>query len=169
MPTNETWMYQARQEHGWFGSGTAPKTDSSDAGTDGGSPPPYIANDPMSFLGHGPVGDGECVALVKRATGAPQTRFWHAGETVEHHAVPPHAAAATFGADGRYGNHTDGTSHAVIILETTPKGFWALEQYNIKDPSGRILHSVSPQKYFYAFGNTKGTSIQNGSNYRVIR
>ena len=101
-------MYQGRQEHGWFGSGTAPKSGSSDA--DSGSPPPYTASDPLSFLRHGPVGDGECVALVRRATGAPPTRFWRSGVTVEHHAVPPYTAAATFDANGHYGNHTDGTS-----------------------------------------------------------
>jgi hypothetical protein len=43
-------MYQGRQEHGWFGSDTAPKSDGSGTGSDDGSPPPCIANDPASFL-----------------------------------------------------------------------------------------------------------------------
>jgi hypothetical protein len=141
-------MYQGRQEHGWFGSGTAPKSDSSDGSTDGGSPPPYIAGDPLSFIGHGQVGDGECVALVKRATGAPQTSSWRAGELVEAHELPAGTAVATFDPDGRYGNHTDETSHAAILTKWTPRGFWALEQYNIKDKSNNIVHREPPHFAF---------------------
>jgi hypothetical protein len=83
--------------------------------------------------------------------------------------VPPYSAAATFDATGHYGNRTDGTSHAVIILETTPKGFWALEQYNIRDQNGRVPHQIAPRRHFYQFGRTSGSPISNGSNYRVIR
>jgi hypothetical protein len=169
MPTNETWMYQGRQEHGWFGSGTAPKTDSSDGGAEGDTPPPYIATDPLSFIGHGQVGDGECVALVKRATGAPQTSSWHAGESVEAHAPPAGTAVATFDPDGHYGNHTDGTSHAAILTKWTPRGFWALEQYNVRDKNNNVVHRELPGLRFYEFGSTNRKVIDNGSNYRVVR
>jgi hypothetical protein len=173
MPDAETWQYQGRQEHGWFGSGTAPKSDGTGDGAttlgNAPAPPPYVATDPTGFLGHGQVGDGECVALVKRATGAPQTGSWHAGESVELHPTPSGTAAATFDPDGHYGNHTDQTSHALIITEWTPRGFWALEQFNIKDAKGSIVHRIAPRVRFYQFGYTGGQPIDNGSNYRVIR
>jgi hypothetical protein len=162
-------MYQGRQEHGWFGSGTAPKTDNADGGAEDASPPPYIATDPLSFIGRGQVGDGECVALVKRATGAPQTSSWHAGESVEAHAPPAGTAVATFDPDGHYGNYTDGTSHAAVLTKWTPRGFYALEQYNIRDRSGAITLRIVPRVRFYEFGYTAGKPIDNGSNYRVVR
>lgn len=31
MPVNDHWIYQGRQSHGWFGTGTAPKDDATDA------------------------------------------------------------------------------------------------------------------------------------------
>ncbi len=31
MPVNDHWVYQGRQSHGWFGTGTAPKDDATDA------------------------------------------------------------------------------------------------------------------------------------------
>jgi hypothetical protein len=83
--------------------------------------------------------------------------------------VPPGTAVATFDANGRYASRTDGTSHAAIVTEWTPKGFWALEQYNIRDQNGRVTHRVAPQRYFYPFGRTGGSPISNGSSYRVIR
>jgi hypothetical protein len=167
---NDTWQYQGRQEHGWFGSGTAPAADSSGAEAAGGfPPPPYVANDPMSFLGRGQVGNAECVTLVKRATGAPQTSSWQAGESVEVHPWPAGTAVATFDADGRYGNHTDGSSHAAIITGWTPRGFYALEQFNIRDDHGAITLRVAPRVRFYEFGHTGRSPIDNGSNYRVVR
>ena len=173
MADQETWRYQGRQEHGRFGSGTAPRSDpgagSAETPHTETPPPPYVASDLSQFLGHGQVGNGECVARVKRATGAPATSSWHAGELAETHPVPPNTAAAFFGADGRYGNNTDGTSHALIITEWTPRGFWALEQYNIRDPGGNIIQRVAPATRFYEFGRSNGPAIFNGSNYRVIR
>lgn len=74
------WQDQGRQEHGWFGHGTLSK--GGDPATTGGAqapslpPPPYIASDPESLVGHPSVGDGECVKLVQQAAGAPLTRNW---------------------------------------------------------------------------------------------
>lgn len=173
MSDRDTWQYQGRQEHGWFGSGTVPQADSastSSATPDAGAlRPPYIAADPTAFVGHGQVGNGECVALVRRAAGAPLSSSWRAGEPVESGAVPVGTAVATIDPDGHYGNHTDGTSHAAIVTEWTPLGFWGLEQYNIRDANGQVIHSVPPGVHFYEFGHIGRSPIDNGSNYRVIR
>jgi hypothetical protein len=68
MPDTETWQYQGRQEHGWFGSGTAPKSDGTGDGAttlgNAPAPPPYVATDPIRFLGHGQVGDGARWAMA---------------------------------------------------------------------------------------------------------
>ena len=173
MPDRDTWQYQGRQQHGWFGSGTAPDAGITRASsvTPGATapPPPYIATDPTTFVGRDQVGTGECVALVQRATGAPLTSSWHAGEPLDSNPAPPGTAAATFDPDGRYGNHADQTSHALIITEWTPRGFSAVEQFNVKDAAGNIVHRIAPRTRFYEFRYTGGKPIDNGSNYRVIR
>lgn len=173
MADRETWQYQGRQEHGWFGSGTAPQSDTgSTAGPTPGTgvaPPPYVASDPSQLLGRGQLGNGECVALVRRAAGAPATSSWRAGEAIEDHPVPAGIAALTFDPDGRYGNYTDQTSHALIVTEWTPRGFSAVEQFNIRNQAGEIVHRVAPRIRFYEFGHTDEKPVYNGSNYRVIR
>jgi hypothetical protein len=47
--------------------------------------------------------------------------------------------------------------------------FLALEQLNIKDAKGNIVHRIAPRVRFYQFGYTGGRPIDNGSNYRVVR
>ena len=72
---------------------------------------------------------------------------------------------ATFGPDGRYGNRTDGTSHAAIYLAQGPEGLRILDQYTGADgivrKQGRILR--------WEGGNPSSQSVDEGKNYRVIR
>ena len=37
---------------------------------------PYVGSNPRQWIGQPPVGSGECVPLVQRATGAPRTSEW---------------------------------------------------------------------------------------------
>jgi hypothetical protein len=77
----------------------------------------YVADNPRQWISSKQVGNGECVALVQRATGAPTTDKWQAGALVQGNtSLPPGTAIAVFDADGKYGNHTDNTSHAALLL-----------------------------------------------------
>lgn len=92
---------------------------------------PYVAINPGKWL-HPPqsVGDGQCVAYVQAASGAPATRFWTQGALVwGNSALDQGTAIATFDADGSYGNHLDGTSHAAIYLSQGVEGITVLDQW----------------------------------------
>ncbi len=83
---------------------------------------PYVAKDPSSFLGKS-VGTGQCVPLVEAATGAPRDAQWIRGVQVKGFVgLPIGTAIATFDPNGRYGNHTDGRSHAAIYLSQDKDG-----------------------------------------------
>jgi hypothetical protein len=191
MVDHNGWIYQGRQGHGWFGSGTAPSTDhAAETGvqmaqnehattathaTDVAPGPtdapvtPYVAANPRQWIGQPQVGDDECVALGRRATGAPPTREWQQGDQVERSSgLPPGTLVATFD-HGRYGNHTDQTSHAVLLISKDADGFWGVEQYNIRDSEGRIIARRAPRRQRFRFNNDRGPPIGNGSNYYVVR
>jgi hypothetical protein len=137
----------------------------------GGAPipemgPPYVATDLEHWKRRAPDGRGQRVDLVKLATGAPQTSGWRAGDWVRGNTeLALGTAIATFGPDGRYGNRTDGTSHAAIYLGQGPEGLRILDQYTGADgivrKQGRILR--------WEGGNPSSQSVDEGKNYRVIR
>jgi hypothetical protein len=110
------------------------------------------------------------VALVQRATGAPLTSNWKAGELVRGNTnLPPGTAIALFDANGKYGNHTDGSSHAAIYMGQDSTGINIVEQYNIRDADGKISTQISPHSYHLSFNTTAKSPIRHGENYRVIR
>jgi hypothetical protein len=82
---------------------------------------PHVADKPEQHLG-AVIGNGHCVELCRAASGAPHTSLWRRGELVLHGEVLPGTIVATFDAAGRYANATDGSSHAAIYLEETPRG-----------------------------------------------
>jgi hypothetical protein len=159
------WQDQGRQSHGWFGHGTSAATPVGRARrwtadgppssrivrvATGGKPipemgPPYVATDLPHWIGkEGSVGDGQCVALVRLATGAP--------------------AIATFDADGRYENRKDGTSHAAIYLGQDARGVYVLDQWMASD--GTRVKGVRRVAWEGRPGSTYG--VDNGDNYRVV-
>lgn len=74
------------------------------------------------------VGNGQCVALVHAAIVSPPSSAWHRGEQVIGNApIRPGTVIATFDANGRYGNHVDGTSHAAICLRQTSAGMVVID------------------------------------------
>lgn len=90
---------------------------------------PFVATQPEEFLNQ-LVGNGECVAFVQKASSAPQTLAWRRGELVKGNtAVERGTAIATFDPNGRYGNHTDGSSHAAIYLRQDQSGLIVLDQF----------------------------------------
>ena len=68
------------------------------------------------------VGSGHCVPFVREVTGLPSTASWRRGDPVQGSDIPPGTAIATFDPNGRYGNHTDGRSHAAIYLSENADG-----------------------------------------------
>lgn len=88
----------------------------------------WVADNPGSFAGRR-VGSGQCVAFVQTAAGAPHTSQWRQGARVRGSAVASGTAIATFDPDGRYGNHTDGRSHAAIFIAELPEGLRVWDQW----------------------------------------
>lgn len=82
-----------------------------------------IVQNPLSWAGRAPVGDGECVALVRDAAELPATADWHKGPWVltAQMWLPKGTAIATFGPAGRYLNDPN-TSHAAIYVEPIREG-----------------------------------------------
>ncbi len=101
---------------------------------------PYVAVRPEDFLGKS-VGNGQCVAFVQKASRAPLTKDWKRGDLVKGNAmVAKGTAIATFDPNGRYGNHTDGSSHAAIYMGQDGKGLNVLDQFVVPQN-----HPVQPR------------------------
>ena len=75
------------------------------------------------------AGNGHCVALVRECTGLGHTSTWRRGDPVRGSDLQPGTAIATFDDDGTYGNHTDGRSHAAILLAQTADGLLVCDQW----------------------------------------
>jgi len=84
-------------------------------------------------LPKGSVGSGQCVALVQQAAGLGHTSTWQKGDAVLGNPnLKPGTPIACFDSDGKYGNHTNGTSHAAIYLGpslTKPGGIRVYDQW----------------------------------------
>lgn len=98
----------------------------------------FIATDPHRYLGT-PVGNGHCVALVREATGAPQTALWRRGKQARGGDLPTGTAIATFDHRGRYINATDGQSHAAILLTEEALGLRVIDQWVGRAPTERLI------------------------------
>jgi hypothetical protein len=105
---------------------------------------PHVAVKPEQHVG-AVVGTGHCVPYVQAVAKVGHTSSWRRGELVLHGEVLPGTVIATFGPDGRYANATDGSSHAAIYLDETPRGAlrvidqwvgWACAERVIRDKAG---------------------------------
>ena len=115
----------------------------------------YIAADPGSFDGQ-IVGDGQCVAFVKAAAGAPQTALWKQGALVKGAAIATGTAIATF-QGGQYTN-TPGTSHAAIFVSQDDNGLLVWDQW-----TGQPVHQRP-----IAFKGGVGSPVNDGDAFYVI-
>ena len=126
----------------------------------------YEAERPELFLGLS-VGTGQCVALVEAAAHAPLDRAWRRGERVKgNSALPRGTAIATFDPDGRYGNHTDGRSHAALYLDQDGDGIRVIDQWIEHQPRGTWRRRASERTI--GFGETHAAPVDNGDDYYVI-
>jgi hypothetical protein len=114
------------------------------------------------------VGTGWCVPLVQKATGAPLTSEWRAGASVfGNPKIKPGTAIAVFDKDGRYGNHTDGTSHAAIFLGQDAGGIHVIDQFNTVE-GGKITGHRAPMERDIQLNSTSKDKVDDPRNYNVI-
>lgn len=116
----------------------------------------YVAPDPEAYLNQ-VVGDGQCVAYVKKAAGCPATARWSEGMKVKDGNVPQGTAIAVF-QDGTYNNYTDGRSHAAILISETPEGLKVYDQW-----LGQVVHERTIR-----FKGGAGNPVNDGDAFSVI-
>ncbi len=117
----------------------------------------WVASSPASFAGQR-VGTGHCVPFVQIAAGAPHTSRWRRGARVRGGEVATGAAIATFDAEGRYANRTDGASHAAILVAELPDGLRVWDQW-----VGQPVHQRTIR-----FRAGSGRPVNDGDQYFVI-
>jgi hypothetical protein len=102
---------------------------------------PHIASLPSYYHGKA-YGNGHCVALVCSLTGLPSTSHWRRGASVHSVTLEPGTAVATFDPDGRYGNHTDQSSHAAVLLGQHDDGsITVFDQWVGQSPHQRVIRN----------------------------
>jgi hypothetical protein len=105
------------------------------------------------------VGESQhCVAFVRHVTGAPATSHWREGARARDSQAEPGTAIAAFDASGRYGNHTDGRSHAAILIEQTGSGLLVWDQW--------VGHPVSQRTIRWKNGD--GPACDDGDRFAII-
>jgi hypothetical protein len=118
---------------------------------------PFVAANPGRYVGAA-AGNGHCVALVRAAAGAPHTASWRRGDRVNGAHLVHGTAIATFDADGRYENDTNGRSHAAIYVAEADDGIWVLDQW--------LEHPASERLIQYRGG--RGKAVDDADAYYVI-
>ena len=120
---------------------------------------PTVAPQPERFVGQ-VVGNGHCVAHVREATGLPHTSRWRRGALVRGSspASGTGTAIATFDPDGTYGNHTDGRSHACLLISEHVGFLVVSDQWVGRPVHDRIVH----------FRNGTGDPVNDGDAYYTI-
>ena len=113
------------------------------------------------------VGNGQCVALVHAVAITPPTSMWSQGAPVKDNKdVVPGTVIATFDSDGRYGNHTDGTSHAAIYMGQTSDGIIVLDQW--KGSTRKLDHAPQPRTIRFKH-NHPAQKVGQGDQYYVVK
>lgn len=126
----------------------------------------FVDDNPRRWLGGPSVGSGHCVPLVQASTGAPATSEWRQGPMVRGTLnIAPGTAIATFEPDGRYGNRTDGSSHAAIYLGQTPEGIIVIDQWKQVMADG-LLRRLS-WRIIPLVPRSPG-AVNNGTAYHVV-
>jgi hypothetical protein len=136
----------------------------------------YVVPDPNSWITDPPqsIGDGQCVAFVRNAAAAPETAKWIKGASVKANiGLKSGTAIATFDDNGKYGNHTDGRSHAAIYLGQDAHGLRVIDQWvsPVKNASGKVVdHKRQPVHIriirFWHKGHVD--PVNDGNVYNVI-
>jgi hypothetical protein len=118
---------------------------------------PYICRNPGKYSGQ-VVGNGECVAFVKEAAGAPSTSYWKQGIVVEgnYQTIKFGTAIATF-VDGKYPNKRTG-NHAAIFVSGDAEGIVVWDQWVGRPVGKRTIR----------FKNGEGSPSNDASAFSAI-
>jgi len=73
-----------------------------------------------------------------------------------------------FDSDGRYGNHTEETSHAAIYLRQDVEGIYVIDQWNIRS-NGKIVRRHAPAERLIRFNPRTKDAVDHGELYHVIQ
>jgi hypothetical protein len=112
------------------------------------------------------VGNGQCVALVHAVTAIPPATTWHQGAAVkDNKALTPGMIIATFDSNGRYGNQTNGTSHAAIYVGQSSSGIIVIDQWTGPNPA----HQQPPHQRTIYFNGVSRQKVDQGGNYYVVQ
>ena len=117
----------------------------------------WIAKDPGSYAGQ-VVANGQCVRFIQTCAAVPHTSQWQCGAPVRGGNIDNGTAIATFDDDGGYGNHTDGRSHAAILIEETAEGLRVWDQWVGHPVAQRVIH----------FRGGSGRRVNDGDQFCVI-
>jgi hypothetical protein len=105
------------------------------------------------------IGSGHCVAFVRSVTDAPMTTHWRRGARVaDTPTLARGTAIACFDADGRYGNHVDGRSHAAVLLAVGEDGLLVADQWTGQPVHERVIR----------YRNGAGDAANDGDRFFVI-
>jgi hypothetical protein len=131
---------------------------------------PFVAKDYKRFTA--PVGDGQCVALVRATTGAPNHAQWQQGLSLaDRPDIPDGTAIATF-FDGAYPSWNTG-NHAAIFMgymtQNGQPGIQVYDQYVWKNPPPGSGPIKPPRESFIPFRDGTGPAIHDASRYSVIK
>ena len=131
-------------------------------GGGGGGTPAGLAGDLSKYDGMTTVvANGQCVRLVQDAIpGVGNTSTWAPGQSVRGANIPYGTPVATFDANGTYGNHQNGTSHAAIYLDQSAAGMRVLEQSVGHPPSIRTIP--------WSGNAATSTAVNRGDSYNVV-
>jgi hypothetical protein len=122
----------------------------------------HVAPNPRSWAGRPPVGDGECVALVKAAANiSTATPAWRPGVAVKGANLREGTAIATF-INGRY------IGHAALYLGQNAEGIQVVDQWAVRrSRTGAIIRPAQPPHVRPIRWNGSGIS-DNGMLFYVI-
>lgn len=127
------------------------------------TPGRYVTDNPQQWVGQPSVGTGECVPLVRAATGAPQARDWQRDAQVQGNTtIRPGTAIATFDSNGHY----DG--HAAIYLGQDEHGIQVIDQWNRRDSQGHIIGQHQPSERTLPLNDPGHARIDRGEFYNVV-
>jgi hypothetical protein len=113
--------------------------------------------DPEEYAGE-VVGNGQCVAFVKEASGAPQTSLWREGVKVRGATTLVRGTAIATFIKGVYPSRPSG-NHAAIFVEQNDSGLVVWDQWAGQPVHERTIHFKGPGNH---------DLVNNGDAYAVI-
>jgi hypothetical protein len=117
----------------------------------------FVVDRPERWAGE-VVANGHCVRFLQEAGGVPHTSQWRRGIKARDGQLPEGTVIATFEPSGRYGNHTDGRSHAAVYLHQTAEGLRVWDQWQDHPVALRTIR----------FRGGQGRRVNDGDQFCVV-